>query len=200
MKITTAFFMPFCNVLERVTACLLSALLIFGAMPAQAAKTEESISVLYATLSPSDDNLSLSAALAVRLNKTQQDALKKGLSLHFLTDFELERRRAWWLNEEVVSLSRAGRLTYNLLTRRYQIETADGFKAVDTLGEALIELGRIENWIVAPRKLLKPGERYIAAIRMRLDQGQLPKPLQINALTSGKWEVEGDWHEWEVAP
>jgi hypothetical protein len=35
---------------------------------------------------------------------------------------------------------------------------------------------------------------------MRLDLGLLSKPLQINALATGKWEVEGDWYEWEVTP
>lgn len=193
--------MPCFSVLRRAAIGLLAALLALAAMPAaQAAKTDESISVLYVTLKPVDDNLALNAALSVRLNKTQEDALKKGLSLHFLTDFELERTRSWWLNEDIISLSRAGRLNYNLLTRRYQIETADGFKAVDTLADALIELGRIDNWVVGSKKLLKPGEHYLAAIRMRLDQGQLSKPLQINALASGKWEVESDWHEWEVIP
>lgn len=185
---------------KRAVIYFLAAFLALGAMPAQAAKSNELVSVLYATLKPADDNLVLNAALTVRLNKTQEDALKKGLSLHFVTDFELERTRSWWLNETLVEVSRVGRLSYNLLTRRYQIETADSFKAVDTLTEALTELGRIELWTVGAKKLLKPGERYVAAMRMRLDQGQLPKPLQINALASGKWEVESEWHEWEVFP
>ncbi len=182
---------------KRAVIYFLAAFLALGAMPAQAAKSNELVSVLYATLKPADDNLVLNAALTVRLNKTQEDALKKGLSLHFVTDFELERTRSWWFNDTLIEVSRVGRLSYNLLTRRYQIETADSFKAVDTLTEALTELGRIELWTVGSKKLLKPGERYVAAMRMRLDQGQLPKPLQINALASGKWEVESEWHTWE---
>lgn len=204
MKITTAFFMPFSSAAEmiakRAAVYFLMAFLALGAMPAQAVKNDESVSVLFATLKPVDDNLMLGAALTVRLNKTQEDALKKGLSLHFVTDFELERTRSWWLNESLIEVSRGGRLSYNLLTRRYQIETAEGFKAFDTLAEALTELGRIELWSVGSKKLLKPGEHYVAAMRMRLDQGQLPKPLQINALTSGKWEVESEWHTWEIVP
>jgi hypothetical protein len=200
MKITTAFFMPSSSVLERLLRILLAAMLAIAGASVQAAKTDDAINILYATLKIQDDNLSLNAALSVHLNKAQEDALKKGLSLNFLTDFELERTRFWWLNEEVISASRAGRLSYNLLTRRYQIETTDGFKAVDTLPEALVELGRIDNWVVGPKKLLKPGEHYLAAIRMKLDQGQLPKPLQINALASSKWDVESDWHEWEIVP
>ena len=192
--------MPFFSACKRAVIYFLAALLALGAMPAQAAKSDELVSVLYATLKPADDNLVLNAALTVRLNKTQEDALKKGLSLHFVTDFELERTRSWWFNESLIAISRGGRLSYNLLTRRYQIETADSFKAVDTLTDALTELGRIDLWTVGSRKLLKSGERHVAAMRLRLDQGQLPKPLQINALTSGKWEVESEWHTWEPNP
>lgn len=192
--------MPFFSAAKRAVIYLLAVFLTLDAIPAQAAKSGELVSVLYATLKPADDNLVLSAALAVRLNKTQEDALKKGLSLHFVTDFELERTRSWWFNESLIEVSRGGRLSYNVLTRRYQIETTDSFKAVDTLTEALTELGRIDLWVVGSKKLLKPGERHVAAMRLRLDQGQLPKPLQINALTSGKWEVESEWHEWEPGP
>ena len=110
---------------KRAVIYLLAAFLALGAMPAQAAKSDELVGVLYATLKPADDNLVLNAALTVRLNKTQEDALKKGLALHFVTDFELERTRPWWFNESLIEVSRGGRLSYNLLTRRYQIETAD---------------------------------------------------------------------------
>lgn len=189
--------MPFFSAFKYAVIYFLAAFLALGAMPAQAAKSDELVSVLYATLKPANDNLVLNAALTVRLNKTQEDALKKGLSLHFVTDFELERTRAWWFNESLIAVSRGGRLSYNLLTRRYQIETADSFKAFDTLAEALTELGRIDLWTVGSKKQLKSGEHYVAAMRLRLDQGQLPKPLQINALTSGKWEVESEWHTWE---
>ena len=170
-------------------------------MPANAAKLDEAITVLYAEIKPSDEQWVLNAAFNVRLNKTQEEALKKGVSLYFVTEAELERVRGWWwFNEELAVASRIGRLNYSLLTRRYQVETVESFKAFDTLPEALAELGRIENWALALKKTLKPGNTYLAAIRMRLDLGLLSKPLQINALATGKWEVEGEWHEWEITP
>jgi hypothetical protein len=174
--------------------------LLFAAVPVHAAKTDEAITVLYAELKPADDNWALNAAFNVRLNRTQEEALKKGIPLYFVTEVELQRVRSWWLNEDLVVTSRIGQLNYSPLTRRYQVETVEGFKAYDTPPEALAELGRIENWVVTTKKILKPGNTYKAAIRMRLDLGLLSKPLQINALATGKWEVEGDWHEWEITP
>jgi hypothetical protein len=174
--------------------------LLAALMSLQIARAEEAVTVLYAELKPLEDNWALNAAFNVRLNRTQEDVLKKGIPLHFVTEVELQRKRSWWFNEDLVVTSRIGRLNYSPLTRRYQVETVEGFKAYDTLPEALAELGRIENWTVAAKKVLKPGNRYLAAMRMRLDLGQLSKPLQINALASGKWEVEGDWYEWEITP
>lgn len=186
--------------LPRHVLLLLTAF-IFVVMPVHAAKEDEAVAVLFAELKPSDESWVLNAAFNVRLNRTQEEALKKGISLHFVTEVELQRMRGWWwFNEDVITTSRIGRLNYSPLTRRYQVETVDGYKAYDTLFEALAELGRIENWVIAPKKTLKAGNNYLAAIRLRLDRGQLSKPLQINALASGKWEVEGEWHEWEVTP
>jgi hypothetical protein len=169
-----------------------------AASTVKADKPEEYINVQRAQLKPVGDNLTLNAEFTVQLNKTQEDALKKGVTLHFVTDFELERIRSWWLNESLIEANRIGRLNYSPLTRRYQVETVEGYKAYDTLEDALVGLSRIDGWIIGPKKMLKPGKRYLAAIRMRLDLGLLSKPLQINALATGKWEVEGDWYEWEV--
>lgn len=186
------------NALSRTL--LRALLLLLLAMQASAAKQDEAISVQFAELKTSGESWILNAHFNVQLNKTQEEALKKGVTLHFVTDFELERVRSWWLNEALTEANRIGRLNYSPLTRRYQVETVEGYKAYDTLNEALASLGRLEGWTVAPKKAIKPGERYLAAIRMRLDLGLLSKPLQINALATGKWDVEGDWHEWEVAP
>lgn len=174
--------------------------LLFAAMPVRAAKADDAITVLYAGLKPAEDGWVLNAAFDVRLNKTQEEALKKGIPLYFVTEAELRRVRSWWFNEDIAAVSRIGRLNYSPLTRRYQVEVVEGFKAYDTLSEALVGLGRIENWVVTMKKTLKPGNTYLAAVRMRLDLGLLSKPLQINALATGKWEVEGSWHEWEITP
>lgn len=174
--------------------------LLFAAMPVRAAKADDAVTVLYAGLKPAEDGLVLNAAFDVRLNKTQEEALKKGIPLYFVTEAELRRVRSWWFNEDIAAVSRIGRLNFSPLTRRYQVEVVEGFKAYDTLSEALVGLGRIENWVVTTKKTLKPGNAYLAAIRMRMDLGLLSKPLQINALATGKWEVEGSWHEWEITP
>ena len=41
---------------------------------------------------------------------------------------------------------------------------------------------------------------YLAGLRMRLDSTQLPKPLQVNALASKDWNLDSEWHHWNVNP
>ena len=49
-------------------------------------------------------------------------------------------------------------------------------------------------------KLLKNDNSYIASVRMHLDVTQLPKPLQVNALTGDDWNLDSDWYRWIVRP
>lgn len=187
--------------MQPASRCLLLLLCaMFAAVFMHAAHADDAITVTDASLKRNGENWVVNATLRVNLNHTQEEALKKGIPLNFVTEVKLRRVRSWWFDEDLLAGNRVGRLNYSPLTRRYQLETVAGFKAFDTLAEALVELGRIENWVVARGDVLKPGNTYEMALRMRLDLGQLSKPLQINALASGKWEVEGDWFEWEVTP
>ena len=53
---------------------------------------------------------------------------------------------------------------------------------------------------VARRDQLAKGTRYEAAVRLRLDVNQLPKPFQVNALASREWSLQSDWYRWSFTP
>jgi hypothetical protein len=61
-------------------------------------------------------------------------------------------------------------------------------------------LSRVTSREVARRDQLVKGARYDAALRLRLDVNQLPKPFQVNALTSREWSLASDWHRWSFTP
>ena len=182
------------NFLARRRMALLGMLLVSGMAAG------EGIQVKSAELKLNNDTYELNADIAVNLNRNLEDALKKGLYLHFQTELELSRPHSWWFDDTVVEATRASILSYHLLLRRYYLETNYALKTYDTLGEALTALGHIEAWPVAEKKLLKPKQTYKGRLRLRLDLSQLPKPLQINALTGAKWEAEGEWYEWKFEP
>jgi hypothetical protein len=40
------------------------------------------------------------------------------------------------------------------------------------------------------------GRSYNAALRFRLDVGELPKPLQVSAFGRKDWNLSSDWYRW----
>ena len=61
-------------------------------------------------------------------------------------------------------------------------------------------IGHVSPRAVARADTLVKGARYEAAIRIRLDVTQLPKPFQVNALALREWQLASDWHRWTFMP
>ena len=61
-------------------------------------------------------------------------------------------------------------------------------------------LSRLRNWGVIERgeKGIRAGEPYEAALRLRLDVTQLPRPFQISALGNKEWSLASDWKTWQA--
>ena len=138
----------------------------------------------------------LNADVNIALNGTLENALTKGINLYFLLELEVTRPRNWWFDENTAESSRKLRIYYHLLLRRYVVETGYTTQTAASLNEALAMLGQVEAWQVLERGALKPGQRYDARLRLRLDTAQLPKPLSIGAVTGDKWEMATSWYDW----
>ena len=74
-----------------------------------------------AALVAAEDGYYLEATFEIALTGALEDALNKGVPLHFLLEFELIRPRWYWLNEKVVNYQQRYRLSYNALTRQYRV-------------------------------------------------------------------------------
>ncbi len=143
----------------------------------------------------------LDANFEVGLTPTLEDALNKGLPLHFVVEFELIYPRwytAYLWNKSVAELEQHFRLSYNALTRQYRLSFGALHQNFDTLDDALTLLGRVRPRFVVDAEALDEGKVYEAAIRMRLDVSQLPKPFQINALASRDWNLSSAWFRWTL--
>ncbi len=145
----------------------------------------------------------LQANFEIELTRTLEDALNKGLPLHFVVEFELIRPRWYTLylwNEPVLKFKQAYRLSYNALTRQYRLSLGALHQNLDTLNDALALMGRLRPRFLTSADRLAEGKVYEAAIRMRLDVTQLPKPFQINALASRDWNLASAWFRWTLTP
>lgn len=165
-----------------------------------AAGAENAILVKSAELVLVDETYQLRADFETSFGATVEDALNKGVPLGFSLEFELERPRWYWLDETIVSIKSQIKLSYHALTKQYHLQSGDQQKAFSSLPELKTEFERIEAWPVVDQKTLKKRSSYEARLRMKLDLSQLPKPLQVSALTSKEWSMESDWHVWTFKP
>lgn len=158
-----------------------------------------------------DGALYLTARLEVRLGEEVQDALKKGVPLHFVSSARLVRKRWYWYDADVVARYRIARLSYVPLTRQWQVrdvesdtEQTDWHRAFagslylrfSSLEEALAAVQTVTDWKIAtlPAEELD-GSRYVA-FDFRLDLSGLPKPFQLGAGSGDAWDVAYQARAW----
>lgn len=174
--------------------------LVIGALVAapSLAVAQERIGVMAAALEPTreaGDALLLNATFEFELPQALEEAVQKGIALYFNIEFELFRKRWYWFDRRVASSTLTYRLSYSPLTRQYRLGRGGLSQSFESLEEALSLLKSVRNWKVAEKSVLGPREEYDAQVRMRLDVTQLPKPFQVNAITSREWTLTSDWRE-----
>lgn len=139
-----------------------------------------------------DDGYVVSADYNIELSPRLEEAINKGVPLIFSFEFELTRPRWYWFDEKSIEQSQTYRLSYHALTRQYRLSAGTLYQSFTSLGEALRLLSR-PRLTPIERSRFKPGESYVAAVRLRLDTNQLPKPFQLSAMTSREWTLDSDW-------
>ncbi|OGV74193.1 MAG: hypothetical protein A3B82_00645 [Methylophilales bacterium RIFCSPHIGHO2_02_FULL_57_10] len=184
----TAFITRYC---KRFSLGFLVVLLL-----AAHAALAAGITVEHAELVPTDEAYQLSADFNVDFSADVEEAINKGVALNFLVEFALMESRNYWFDEEVTSASQVIRLSYHALSRQYLINVGSHQTTFATLQEAVQELGSVQDWPVVEKSMLKKGVPYYAMLRMRLDHNRLPKPLQVSALGSEKWNLISERYRW----
>jgi hypothetical protein len=154
------------------------------------------IEIRSAALNVGDEALTVEAEFDVGLTSRLEDVVSRGVPLYFLAEFELTRPRWYWFDETVAAKGLSFRLSYHAITRQYRLSTGALHQSFATLEEALRILSRVRDWSVADKSALRPGVTYYAALRLRLDLTQLPKPLQVTAIGSKEWSLASEWLRW----
>jgi hypothetical protein len=99
-----------------------------------------------------------------------------------------------------VQLSQTYRISYTPLLRQYRLAVGNVYQNFTRFEEVTRVLSRLRGWHVADKGALKKDQVYQASVRMRLDTAQLPKPFQLNAISSRDWTLDSDWHRWTITP
>lgn len=169
----------------------------------------EGIGVLKTEAHFSDDSYLLSANFDIRLMFVVEQALEQGVPLYFVSEFTLTRPHWYWFDEVVAHNEQTTRLSYNALTRQYRITRGALYQNFASMNDALRIIGHQaaepipanqlnDGGGYISEKLFKKDNNYVAAARLHLDVTQLPKPLQVNALTAEEWNMDSDWYRWIV--
>ena len=158
-----------------------------------------SIHIKNAELIPVDDRYILNSDFDLTLNNVLEDALTKGVPLTFLVEFQITTPRTYWFDDEIITQSYRVSLSYPALSRQFLIIRNKSQFSFNNLQQAKEALSKIKDWAVVDKSLLKKGEPYQAALRVRLDQSKLPKPLQVEASGSENWTLVSERHQWTPA-
>ena len=149
--------------------------------------------------------LSVSSRFRTDLPDQLKEALKQGVPLHFNLSWQLSapsmssykfKFDQLLNNDSTIQY----KLSFHPLTNRYRVTVGTFSTEYDTLETALRAVGAVVNW-----KVLSKGELSDVAakdtkaeIRLLLTTAKLPKPFQINALTSKNWHLDSGWKSLSV--
>lgn len=166
----------------------------------------EGISATRAAASVSSSGqLLISSRFQTELPDQLQVALKQGVPLNFELSYRLQSPT--WASyrsrlSQIVGSSQTinYKLTYHPLTDAYRVSVGTFSTEYSNLNNALRAVGAVVNWQVLTRGALseaKPAE-VEADVRLSLSISDLPRPFQINGVTSKSWQLDSGWQKLTV--
>ena len=142
-----------------------------------------------------DDAVLLSFAVRFELPPSVEDALHKGVPLHFVAVADLYRSRWYWRDVRLVRATRTWRLAWQPLTRSYRVSFGALHQTYEHLTEAMAALRSAARWRIADAALLEDGARHYVEFSYRLDAAQLPRPMQIGVAGQSDWALAAERRE-----
>jgi Domain of unknown function (DUF4390) len=186
------FFDPWQCLCALLVSLVVATSSVVNAQPTQPAQLKS------VKLEATDDGLQINADFDVELSPMLLETVRRGVPLYFVVEVEISRGRWYWLDDLIASAQRERRVAYAPLSEQYRVTTAGISQNLSSADDIKRVLSRIRSWTIADKSRLKPGEKYEAAIRFRLDTSKLPKPFQLNTFGSRQWNLATDWHRWTI--
>ena len=139
----------------------------------------------------------LNADFDLSFNDDLDEAIKKGIPVNFIIEFELKKPRKYWFEEEVTKKKKEILLTYHALSKQFTLtESENRLIAFDNLTQAKNELKKIKNWRIFDKSQIDDTEKYSAYLQVKLDQTKLPKQLQADITSNQEWQLASKQFQW----
>ena len=147
-----------------------------------------------------EEGLFLSATVNIRLPSAVEEALDKGIPVHFVAEATVSRERWYWADQRVSDAQRYMRVAYMPLTRRWRLNTSNEpitnaglgvslSQNYDSLREVMASVGRLSRWKIASATEMESGGRQSLRFQFRLDSSQLPRTFQLGNTGQTAWTV-----------
>ena len=139
----------------------------------------------------------LNSDFDLSFNDDLDEAIKKGIPINFIIEFELKKPRKYWFDEEVTKKTKEILLTYHALSKQFTLtESENRLIAFDNLTQAKNELKKIKNWRIFDKSQIDDTEKYSAYLQVKLDQTKLPKQLQADITSNQEWQLASKQFQW----
>jgi len=171
--------------LMRALSWLAVALALLGVPAARA----QGVEVLALAAGRGDEAVELDFAVRFVLPPPVEDALRRGIPLHFAARATLLRSRWYWRDERVSRASRSWRLSYQPLTSAWRVAQGGLHQSYESLSDALLAMSRASRWRIADAHEIEPGKDYYVEFSWSLDTTQLPRPMQIGIGGQPDWAL-----------
>ena len=138
-----------------------------------------------------DGAVLLSFAVQPALGKPVEEAMQRGIALYFEAQATVYRPRWYWRDERITRVTRTWRLAYQPLTSSWRVSQGAALQqSVATAAEALALVSRVAGWKLAEADQVEPGDKCYVEFSYRLDNTQLPKPMQLDLGTQSDWRLQ----------
>jgi hypothetical protein len=195
--------MSACTARPHRHGLLIAALLLLGLLSLPVGAQDEAakakrFSVLEASTRLVDEVYLLDARIAFDFSADAIEALDNGVPLVVELQIEVYEPRELLWDSSVATLYRRHRIEYRALADRYVVTNLNTGEVSNhtNLPAALAQLGRVHDFPMLDRRLLRVGVSYRARLRARLDVEALPLPLRPVAYLSSTWDLTSAWHDW----
>jgi hypothetical protein len=186
--------------LLRIALAWACAVVVLALAVPAAAIAAEGIAVRTASIEVDEDGWQVDAQFDVQFSPRLAEAVNRGVPLYLVVEFEISRPRWYWFDEKPIQATQIYKISYTPLLRQYRLSVGNIYQNFNSFEEVTRVLSRLRGWHVADKGALRKDQVYQAAVRMRLDTAQLPKPFQLNAIASRDWTLASDWHRWTLTP
>jgi len=127
-------------------------------------------------------------------------AINQGFAVPFMFEIEIFSRNDYWLDDKVVSLKQQYLLHHQPMLDSFVVldRNTSERRYFATRAAAVNFIEVVYSYPLLDINNLAAGKRYYARVHFGIDTDELPLPLKSSSLWDNDWDLQSDWHEWDI--